>query len=165
MRMYLHCHKYETVEKAEEAFGNYPKTVFERDKVMPLCINYMTGNATDEELVEMIMQYAQSKTKPNPNPPPTVLPAVAETPVANVNTSGSGKGPKKRSLEGNMHFLLYHMQVFNWHMHIFPFTNFQSLSEQKRADSAASAKAEKADIIPGTEEEKPVKKSKGGKSK
>jgi hypothetical protein len=73
----------------------------------------MTGNATDEELVDMIMQYAQSKTNPSTNRPPTVLPAVAETPVANSDTSGSGKGPKKRSIEGNMHFLLYHMQLFN----------------------------------------------------
>jgi len=91
-------HKYETVAKAEEAFGSYPKTVFERDKVMPLCVKHMTGNATNEELVEMIMQYASSKTNPNPNPPPTVLPAVADTTVANLNTSG--KGPKKRSIEG-----------------------------------------------------------------
>jgi len=50
-------------------------------------------------------------------------------------------------------------------MHIFTVTNFQSLSEQKRADSAASARAEEADTVPGTEEVKPVKKSKGGKSK
>ena len=51
------------------------------------------------------------------------------------------------------------------HAHFSCHQLIHSLSEQKRADSAASARAKEADNMPGTEEVAPVKKLKDGKSK